>query len=139
MIESTSVCADESVCLCVPKCGSRPGGIGHFVPSHGSCDGTLLGSFQFPRCMGRRLPALPFAVSLDPLLADLCRLLWRQPGPFRAACTDRHPDRLACNDPLLDGVTADCIEHFVSPNFVLVCPTACLVWQPEDGALAILV
>ena len=28
-------------------------------PSHGSCDGTLLGSIQFPRCMGRSPPAVP--------------------------------------------------------------------------------
>jgi hypothetical protein len=111
LISSAGRSGSSSSASCVPKSGSRPGGIGHFVASHGSCDGTLLGSVQFPRCMGRNLPALPFAVSLDPLLADLCRLLWRQPGPFRTACTDRHPDRLACNDPLLDGVTADCIEH----------------------------
>ena len=99
----------------------------------------LLGGFQFPRCMGRSLAALPLAVSLDPLMDDLCRFLWRQPGPFRTACTDRHPDSLACYDPLLDGITTDCIEHLVSPDFVLICQTACLVGQPEDGTLTILV
>jgi hypothetical protein len=104
-----------------------------------SRDGTLLDSNPFPRCMGRSPPAMPFAVSLDPLLADLCRLLWREPRPFRAACTDCHPDRLACDDPLLDGIAADCIEHLVSPNFVWICQTACLVGQPEDGTLTILV
>jgi hypothetical protein len=81
-----------------------------------SRDGTLLDSNPFPHCMGRGPPAMPFAVSLDPLLADLCCLRWHQPGPFGAACTDCYPDRLACDDALFDGITADCIEHLVSPD-----------------------
>jgi hypothetical protein len=44
------------------------------------------------------------AVSLDPLLAEVCRLRWRQPGPFRTARTNGHPDGLATNDPFLDRI-----------------------------------
>ena len=52
-------------------------------------------------------PAMPRPVSLDPLLAEIRSLRWRQPRPLRTSRTDGYPGRSTLEDPFFHRIRRD--------------------------------
>ena len=75
------------------------------------CAGIPVGGDQRTFVLDRSRPAMPRAISLDPLLTEMRSLRRRQPRPFRTSRADGYPGRLGIEDPLLHGIRADCRGH----------------------------
>ena len=70
-----------------------------------------VGDNRLPFVIGGGKPAGPRPISLDPLLAEICSLRRRQPGPFRTSRADGYPGRAVIDNPFLDRIRADRLGH----------------------------